>query len=163
MCDPGERRDGPGAIPPVAILAALALTGCGTAGAKTAISKAQFVARADAICRAEQAKLAYIKRRAGAQSGVAVVPSLIRQKVAQSRLATARLESLHQPPGQAATIGRWLTARTVAATVASDVAEAPARKDATAVRDVVHELGKATVLEERLAGEYGLEVCDASE
>jgi hypothetical protein len=51
----------------------------------------------------------------------------------------------------------------VAATIASDLGEAPAREQATAVRDVLDELKRATALAQRLAGDYGLEACRAAE
>jgi hypothetical protein len=155
----GDRRTGRDQALPVAIVAVLAVTGCGTARTKAAITKAQFIARADAICQAEQAKLAFIRQRAGTPENAPTTPPVIRQEVVQSRAATAKLESLPRPPGDSATIGKWLTARTVAATIASDAGEAPAGEDATAVRDVLDELTRANALAHRLAGDYGTETC----
>jgi hypothetical protein len=155
---------------PVATVAVLAVTGCGTERRKAAVTNAQFIASADAICQAEQAKFAYIGQRAPALRQRArtvdhtpIIPSLIRQQVAQSRLANGKLEALPQPPGDRARIGKWLTARTVAATIASDLGEAPAGEHATAVRDVLNELKRANALAQRLAGDYGLEACRAAE
>jgi hypothetical protein len=162
MSDPRDRRTRRDQVLPVAIVAVLAVTSCGTARTNAAVTKAQFIARADAICQAEQAKLAFIKLGAGAAGEGPTTPSVIRQEVVQSRAATAKLESLPQPPGENATIGKWLTARTVAATIASDAGEAPAGEDATAVRDVLNELTRANALAQRLAGDYGVETCRAT-
>jgi hypothetical protein len=86
----------------------------------------------------------------------------MRQEMATARLATARLESLPEPPGESEAIGRWLTARTVAATVARDAAEAPPAEDRAAVKDVFAELEVARARAGRLARDYGLEACGAS-
>ena len=159
----GDRRTGRVHLLAVAIVAVLLVTSCGTTRTKAAITKAQFIARADAICQAEQAKLAFIKQRARTPENAPTPPPVIRQQVVQSRAATAKLESLPQPPGESATIGKWLTARTVAATIASDAGEAPAREDATAVRDVLYELARANALARRLAGDYGMGTCRATD
>ena len=84
---------------------------------------------------------------------------MIRQQVAQSRLATATLEAQPEPPGDAGAITRWLTARTVAATVAIDLAEAPAKGETTAVDDVRAELSAAQARARGLALAYGSRVC----
>jgi hypothetical protein len=105
----------------------------------------------------------YLRHKVGPLQHLRIAPLLIRKEVATDRAANAKLESLAQPSRDAATIGRWLTARTVAATVAIDVAEAPAREDQTAVSDVLDQLKRATAFAQRLAGEYGLEVCSATE
>jgi hypothetical protein len=150
-------------IPGLGAIAVLALAGCGTTSAKSAPTKAQFTARADAICGYEEKKL----RRAAAFDHASIasfseVPRLIRQAVAIHEAATAKLESLSQPVGEAATITRWLTARTVATTLERDTAEAPSGKDLTAARDVREELGRARAFVGDLSRRYGLQVCGAS-
>ena len=147
---------------PLTIIAALMLGGCGTARTKADLTKAQFIAGADAICRTTEAKLAYIRQLAAKLGRAPSSAPVMRQEVAAARLATARLESLPEPPGESGAIGRWLTARTVAATVASDAAEAPSGEDRAAVQDVFAELEVARARAERLARNYGLEACGAS-
>jgi hypothetical protein len=144
-------------------LAALLAAGCGTTREKRGLSRAQFVASADAVCRYEQAKLATIEARAQRLGRADTAPSVIRQRVAQSQLATGRLEGLPEPPGDARAIGRWLTARTVAATVAVDLAEAPSRGEATAVSDVKGQLATALARARALALGYGSQVCSETE
>lgn len=146
----------------VAIVVALMLGACGTARTQADLTKAQFIARADVICRTMDAKLAYIRQLAAKLGRARSAPPVMRQEVAAARLATARLESLPEPPGESEAIGRWLTARTVAATVASDAAEAPPGEDRAAVKDVFAELQVARARAGRLARDYGLEACGAS-
>ena len=145
------------------VLAAAAATGCGATRAKRGFSRAQFIASADAVCRLEQAKLAYISQRARRIGRALAAPSVIRQQVAQNQLATARLEALPRPPADVRAIDRWLTARTVAATVALDLAEAPAGGDVSAVRDVKGELARARARARVMALGYGSRVCDATD
>jgi hypothetical protein len=145
----------------LAIVVVLMLGACGTARTTADMTKAQFIARADAICRAAEAKLAYIRQLAAKLGRAPSAPPVMRQEVAAARLATARLEALPEPPGESEAIDRWLTARTVAATVASDAAEAPPGEDKAAVKDVFAQLEVARAREARLGRQYGLEACGA--
>jgi hypothetical protein len=145
------------------VLAALVAAGCATARGKLAPSKPQFIASADAVCLLEQDKLAFIAQRAGKLAQVPPAPLILRQQVAANQRATAKLESLTKPPADGGRITRWLTARTVAATVALDLAEAPRGHDARAVKDVIGELGRARARERGLAQAYGLRVCNATQ
>jgi hypothetical protein len=156
----------------VILLAALGLlagsTGCGMTRTEPGLTKAQFIAHADAICRSEDVKLAYIEQRAASLEGASLasfrtVPHLIRKTVAIHEVTNAKLEALPQPPAETTAIGRWLTARIVATTVALDAAEAPAGKDLIAARDLQQQLTRAIVLVRGLAHSYGFAVCDAGE
>jgi hypothetical protein len=149
----------PRAVIVAGALAALSAAGCGTTREKRGLSRAQFVLSANAVCGHEQAKLASIEARTQRLGRADAAPSVIRQRVAQSQLATARLEALPEPPGDARAINRWLTARTVAATIALDLAEAPPRGDARAVSDVKGELATARARARVLAHAYGTQVC----
>jgi hypothetical protein len=142
-----------------AILAASLASACGTTRAKRGVTHAQFVASADAVCRREQAKLAFIANRARSLQETLAAPHVIRQQVAQFELATNRLEALPEPPRDVHAIDRWLTARTVAATVARDLAEAPAKGDSLAVADVRRELALTRARARDLAASYGSKVC----
>jgi hypothetical protein len=111
------------------------------------------------VCSYEQYKLARISARAARLSQAPTAPPVIRQQVAQSQLATARLARLARPPGDGGAIDRWLTARTVAATVAVDLSEAPPKGQAVAVRDVRAELASARARARGLALDYGARRC----
>jgi hypothetical protein len=131
--------------------------GCGSAG--PAVAHSQFATKANAICRREQVQLAYIDARDRLRGLAPQAPHVIRQRAAQSQLATERLQALAQPAGEAATIGRWLTARTVAATVALDLAEAPRHGEAVAVADVRAQAGRALAQASAQAAALGLRTC----
>jgi hypothetical protein len=77
--------------------------------------------------------------------------------------ATAKLESLSQPAGEATTIARWLTARTVAATFELDTAEAPSGEGSVAASDIRGALRRAIARVRALSRSYGFRVCGASE
>jgi hypothetical protein len=154
-----DLRHQPGAVIAAGILVALSAGGCGATRARRGLSRVQFIASADSVCSFEQSKLAYIRARAQRLGLPASAPAVIRQRVAQSQLATARLEALAEPPGDVHTIKRWLTARTVAATVELDLAEAPAKGSARAVGDVSSELVAAQARARGLAVAYGSQVC----
>src|SRR5271166_4199629 len=124
-------------IPAGGLVALLALSGCGGNRASPAPTRAQFAARADAVCRFEADKLARAATIEHAPlAAFGTVPRLIRQAVVIRELTDARLEALRVPAGEAGAIGRWLTARTVAATLQRDAAEAPAGQFPKATRDL---------------------------
>lgn len=122
------------------MLASTLASACGSSRGRPAPTRAQFGAAAETVCRHEQLKLAAIAMRASHLSKPPLRPELIRQQVAQSQLATARLEALRRPSLEREAITRWLTARTVAATVALDLAEAPPHGAERARLDVEAEL-----------------------
>lgn len=143
-------------------------TGCGVTRTKQGLTKAQFIAHADAICRTEDVKLAYIEQRAAALEGASIasfrsVPRLIRKASAIQETANLKLESLPEPPGETKTIGRWLTARIVAATIALDAAEAPSGRDLIAANDLQRQLAIANASAHDLSRSYGFAVCGATE
>jgi hypothetical protein len=158
-----DLRHRAGAVIAAGMLAALSAAGCATVREKRGLSRSRFIASADAVCSFEQAKLAYVQARARRFARAASAPAVIRQRVAQSQLATAKLEALPEPPGDVQTIKRWLTARTVAATVALDLAEAPAKGSASAVGDVRAELASAAARARDLALAYGSRACSATD
>jgi hypothetical protein len=142
----------------------LALASCGAASPRPAPTKAAFIARADAVCSQETARLSGLRARERASSASPVdARRLIHQLVGIQEAATARLESLSQPAGEATTIARWLTARTVAATFELDTAEAPSGKGSVAGRDIRAALGRAIARVRDLSQSYGFRVCGASE
>jgi len=141
-------------------LASLAGAGCGDA--KHQPSHAQFSARAGAVCAAEGRKLGYIRSRARARGLAPRTPAVLRKEAAASRAATEALEALARPRGEGTEIKRWLTARTVAATIAIDLAEAPSGKDVAAVAAVAAALQRARSRARSLSGTFGGGACDAA-
>jgi hypothetical protein len=87
---------------------------------------------------------------------------VLRKEAAASRVGTEALEALARPRGAAAEIERWLTARTVAATIAIDLAEAPRVEHAGAVAAVAAELQRARSRARSLSGTFGGRACDVA-
>jgi hypothetical protein len=168
LVDHASGRAVPRHLALIAVVGLAGATGCSVTHTEPGLTTARFIARADAICQAEDQKLTYIEHRAGALEGASIasfrsVAPLIRKAVAVQEAANAKLESLPEPPRDTAAIQKWLTARTVAATVASDSAEAPAGQDLAAARDVQKELSRAIAHARDLARGYGFKVCGATE
>jgi hypothetical protein len=148
----------------LAIIAALALAGCGASAPERAPTKARFIARADAICGDEVANLQRAAARDHASlASFSQVPRLLRQLAGIQQAATTRLESLPQPPGERGPIMSWLTARTVTATFELDAAEAPAGEESTAAKDMREALARASARLRALSHGYGFSVCGAGD
>jgi hypothetical protein len=161
---PSWWRPGPGIIPGLGAIVALALAGCGAGSPRGAPTRAEFVARADAICNQETIRLSGLRAREHASSASLMdSPRLIRRVAAIHEAATARLESLSQPTGETTTLARWLTARTVAATFELDTAEAPRDEGSVAASDIRSALRRAMARVRDLSESYGFRVCGASE
>jgi hypothetical protein len=143
-------------------------TGCGHTRTDPGLTKAKFIAAADAVCRAEEVKLNYIEQRAATLEGASAasfrsVPHLIRKSVAIHEDTNVKLESLAEPPGEISAIAKWLTARIVASTIGLDAAEAPAGRDLVAAKDLQRQLSRSIARVRGLARAYGFAVCDATE
>lgn len=144
---------------PVAVLAAFALAGCSTANTKPGVTKAQFLARADALCQAEIDRLRGVAAFERVPlASLADDPRLIRHAVAIHEATDAKLEALPEPPGEAAGIAKVLTARTIATTVETDTAQALA-KHLPAAQSVQQERMRRSAIAKSLAAGYGLSVC----
>ena len=116
-------------------LLAVAVAACSSANTKAGVTKAQFIARADAVCRAEQEKLhRSLVREHTTAAALDFYPRVIRIAVAIHEAADAKLEALSEPPREVAPITRWLTARTIATTVEFDAAQATAQRIPAAAR-----------------------------
>jgi hypothetical protein len=152
----------------IAVVGLVGATGCGVTRTKAGLTRAQFIAAADSVCRVEAVKLKYIEQRAATLEGASAasfrsVPHLIRKAVAIREVSNEKLESLSEPPGETTAIRRWLTARIVAATIDRDAAEAPAGHDLIATKDLQQQLTRAIARARGLAHSYGFLVCDAAE
>src|SRR5262249_1103787 len=79
---PALRRGRPRPAPvlPGAVVVALTRGACGTTRTKANLTKAQFTARADAICRMTDAKLAYIRQLAEKLGRAPSAPPVMRQE-----------------------------------------------------------------------------------
>jgi hypothetical protein len=94
-----------------AACSAVLIAGCGSATTKTAAAptKAQYIARADAICARElsQKARAFARSEAPGQSGF----SDRSKDLTAAEEANASLRALAQPPGSASVLDEWLRLR----------------------------------------------------
>jgi hypothetical protein len=156
-----SRRRWPGGAvaPAIALGVAVTLAACSSANTRPGLTRAQFIARADAICAAEDVKLSRVAAYEHATlAELASDPRLIRHAVAIHEAASAKLEALAEPPADVAPIARWLAARTVATTVEFDAEQALVKRLPDAAR-VQAERARRSALALGLARGYGLRVC----
>ncbi|HXW59516.1 MAG TPA: hypothetical protein VEJ23_08575 [Solirubrobacteraceae bacterium] len=152
---PGRRA----AAAALTVAVAVAVAACTSANTKPGLTRAQFIARADTICRAEQARLRRVAAAEHATLGeLASDARLIRHAVAIHEAANARLEALPEPPADVTPIARWLAARTVATTLEFDAEQALVKRLPGAAR-VQAERVRRSALAQGLARGYGLSVC----
>jgi hypothetical protein len=165
-----------------AAAAALAVAGCGSGSAATtttvaapalptatspATSKAQFIARADAICARSKVRLKPVEQRLKGLAHVsesvviAEAPAVIRQGAKLTREGIAQLQALPAPPGDAATVAKIITALNNEAADIDNLATATASGEGSAVEaaKTAGQTAKATY--RGLAQGYGLKVCGA--
>lgn len=188
-CEPMTRRRSSRQVPlsciavVAVVLCAAAVAGCGggstrtTAGTVTRVSspstptapaaptKAQFVARADAICARTNAKLKPVQGRlaavenvVGSKEGAAA----LRQGATITREGIAQLQALAVPQGDAATVQKIITALDDEAADIDNMAAAAAGGEASAIEAAKRAEQTTKAAYQGLAQGYGLKVCGAS-
>ncbi|MDX6551332.1 MAG: hypothetical protein QOJ31_2016 [Gaiellales bacterium] len=153
------RRMRPAALSSAAIVLALGAAGClgggGSSSAKPALTRAQYVSAAGAICRHYQGQIAALKPT----TNLALLADQGAKAVALERAELKQLRKLEPPSADAVTIGRLLDA-VDSATVAGDALVAAARSHNTAaVAAAVAVLRGRLAEANRLAKPYGLDIC----
>lgn len=155
--------------------AALAAAGCGGGGSEdepaardsadaAPLTKAQFVDRADAICRdVKQAQRAYTERLASLERGAELerVAPILEGALGESRKGLERLRDLRAqaPREDRATFDDYLAAARRLLAQSAKLAEAARSDDVAAGREVAAAADALSADEQRLADEYGLEDC----
>lgn len=153
----------------VAVLGAVALgmAGCGGGDEDSAdgrsLTKAQFVARAGAICRdVKQAHQPYADRVNALPQGVDIkrVAPLLERTLAESRKGLTRLRALEPPPADKAAIDAYYSAAEKLLAAHAQLADAARTDDQQAGERVAATTGALSDDERRLATAYGLKDCD---
>lgn len=154
--------------------ASLAVAGCGGGGeaepaardpaGAAALTKAQFIARADAVCREiKQAQGPYNERVRELPRGAALerVAPILEGALGESRKGLERLRDLQAqaPDEDRATFGDYLAAAGRLVAESAKLAEAARSGDRAAGREVAATADALSADEQRLADEYGLEDC----
>ncbi|HEV2776064.1 MAG TPA: hypothetical protein VGV90_10775 [Solirubrobacteraceae bacterium] len=151
--------------------AALAIAGCGggeddrSEPGTEPLTKAPFIARADAICReVKQAQRPHTQRiqtvSRGADALRKVAP-LLEAALAEARKGRQRLQTLRAqaPREDRATLDAYFAAADRLLAAAARLAQAARADDRAAGRRLADTADALSADEQRLAGEYGLEDC----
>jgi len=133
------------------------------AGAPTRVTRAQFIAAADAICAAGRVQLAPLKSRLDAlgsgqtlAEAAKTAPPLIGQAIAIEQASLAKLRALPEPAGDTATIGEWLEAVEEAIGGASNYSRALGEQDLNGAQSARETLAAASTREHGQSERYGL-------
>jgi hypothetical protein len=166
-----------------ATLLALCVAGCGststqtgtdgTAGAdataKTAPTKAQFAAQAEAICHALNSQEKPLKARQEALKGLPTAEydkdfvSVANQVVALSRAAAEKLKTLPRPAGDEATIEKAVATYAEEVVDVANISYAVANQESSAGEAAIAALKRSIATNAPLAEEFGLKDCTGTE
>jgi hypothetical protein len=159
----------------LAIAASLAAFGCGggddsttsQSGQGEALSKSQFIARADAICRRYNARIApleakftELQRQGLSGARLSQGADLLRQDASLAQQEEADLRELQPPADDASTIERWLTSGEATALLANKIADAFESGDSEAISSFSAALNTQGTKTGRIVEGYGFEVCN---
>lgn len=164
-------------------LAALGATGCGSTStqsgsgqaatsaetAKSAPTRAQFVAQAENICRMLSSQEKPLKARQESLKGLSTASynkafvAVANQVVALSRTATARLQALPRPPGDAKTIEKALAIYSEEVTDVANISYDVANQESSAGEAAVAALKRSIANNSGAAESFGLKGCSGAE
>ncbi|MEA2298225.1 MAG: hypothetical protein QOF77_1161 [Solirubrobacteraceae bacterium] len=155
------------------ILAALVLVGCGSSGSTNSTSstrstgtgpaasdRASYIARADALCKSSNARQEALRKKA---KGLVVrkLPPILRQQAQIADGLSSGLGRLSPPPGDRATVGRFVRSVRQLAVYSRAVANSIAANHAFAARALATKLSLARQQETLLGQGYGYKVCSS--
>jgi extradiol dioxygenase family protein len=133
----------------IIVLGCVVVAGCGTTATRTGVvvsvpTKARYIARADAVCQADNRTYkAIMMRLFGFQSSAKLARE---EQFAASRRAEAQLAAIPVPAGSKGLVSEWLHWRSVATTDSANASDYPA-------------VLKANARAADLARTYGLIAC----
>ncbi len=140
-----------------------------SASSPGAATRAQFVARAEAVCHALTAQERPLRARQESLKGLAPAAaqttfvSLARQVVALSRATAGELEALPRPAADRAAIEKLLRAYSEETADVSNLAEAAAHQDAALGEQAQRVLKRSIAANIELASTFGMKSCLGSE
>jgi hypothetical protein len=145
----------------------LAIAGCGGGGTKTTTnssSKAEYIARADAICETDQAKRERLERRAADLAPITPaetheVAQLLRRASDDLAVEVGRLRALHPPGPDTRTPGSVLSILDDQIDHLNGWAEAYDRRNASGIRAFQARIAEDSDKASALAEHYGFKVC----
>jgi hypothetical protein len=160
------------------LLVALLCTGCGasskastTAGASSAeaSTKASFIAQAQHICSTLSTQERPLKARQEALKGLSAAAAaqafvtLVRQLVAFSHAASAKLKLIPEPPASAGAIHQLLSGFAQETSAATALATAASKQESNTGETVQDALRSAIAHNRAAARQYGMSECIGAE
>jgi hypothetical protein len=146
-------------------VAALAAAGCGdkkSDDAKPALTKAQYIVKADAICVDTKRATRKYKKRTEALSPTAPIKALapiLRAGTPQIKKGLDRLRALPAPKEGKATLTAFYASRAKTITIANQVADAAAKNATATATKLIDQADKLTRQQARLGKAYGFKHC----
>jgi hypothetical protein len=144
--------------------AILALAGCGGDGGPGAsITKAQYIAKASAVCLATKRAQGPINRKLAAlpdRTDIKRVAPLAEDALAESRQGLAKLRALPVPSQDSDRLDAYLAAADRLLAAHKDLADAARASDRPAGAKVARETQALSDDERRTAADYGLRDCE---
>ncbi len=136
--------------------AAVAVAGCsGGGGGDDRLSKDEFIAQADAICKEANEKLDAL----GEPASFEEVASLAGDAIAIQEDAIAQLRALEPPAEDEATLNEAYALLDRQVEVGRQIQEAAAAGDAAKIEELVAEIEPIDEEADQIAADYGLEEC----
>lgn len=140
----------------VLALGALALAGCGGGGGGgERLSKAEFVAQADAICRTYEAQLDAL----GQPTNVAELRSFAEKALPIAKDGRDKLDDLRPPEELADAYDAWLEQGDEAIEIVERLRDAAGEGDQAEIGRIAVDAQRTDAEANRLAGELGFEQC----
>jgi hypothetical protein len=158
----------------LAIAASLPALACGGGNGSTtsqsdqgeALSKEAFIAKADAICRRYNARIApleakfnALQRQGLSGANLSRGADLLRQDATLAQQEGSELRKLQPPAADANTIERWLTSGQATALVANQIAGAFESGDSEAISSFSKALNAQGTKTAKIVEGYGFDVC----
>ncbi|MDX6688882.1 MAG: hypothetical protein QOG15_339 [Solirubrobacteraceae bacterium] len=147
-------------------VAALAAAGCGGDStpdhARPALTKAQYIAKADAICVATKRATRKYKRKTRALSPTAPITALapiLRAGTPEIKKGLDRLRALPAPKEERATLLAFYASRAKTIAIANQVADAAAKNATATATKLIDQSDKLTHEQARLGRAYGFQHC----
>jgi hypothetical protein len=133
----------------------LAMTGCGGGGGGERLSKAEFVAQADAICRKYEARLDAL----GQPMNVTELRSFADKALPIAKDGRDELDDLKPPEELENNYDAWLEQGDEAIEIVERLRDAAAEGDQAEIERIAADAQRTDAEANRLAGELGFEQC----
>lgn len=137
------------------LAAALAVAGCGGGGGKTALSKAEFVSQANAICKDFRARI----DKLGNPSSVEDLITLAGKAIPITEEGVAGLRALVPPAELQSDVDAWVATGDVNVAKLKELLAAAQKKDLTAISKISDEGQANSDKAKQLASKLGLTEC----